>query len=278
MKRNTGCNSHHGCPPSIQCDEAKTIRVDCDNESFQPHGNKLKFPVADIPVALAEVELQVVVESDIYLPTAAKEIKHMRRNVSLTQCKAIRSAMDYKKVKLFISGVVHKNIQYVEQCSGMLKDYSVDVPFTCSQAVKVFNKPDFEHLSQKNAVNERRFIDKKGHGADRCTSGAFTYEYYNEPIECKLLASFVNDLDLFKDFDNWGRFSRITEKMEVGLFLKLLQKQQVDLEHSYGHKEYEESSSSSSSSSSYHESGYDMGYEPKSMKDRMSELHKYNES
>jgi hypothetical protein len=271
MKRNTGCNSHHGCPPSLQCDEAKTIRVDCDSDSFYPNGNTLKYPVADIPVVLSEVELQVEVESDIYLPTAAKEIKHMRRNVSLTQCKAIRSKMDYKKVKLYISGIVHKNIQYVEQCSGILRDYSVDVPFTCSQSVHVHNYPDFEHLSQKNAVYERRFIDKKGHGADRCTSGAFTYEYYNEPIECKLLASFVNDLDLFKDFDNWGRFSKITEKAEVGLFFKLLQKQQVDLGCSYGSKEYEESSSSSSSSS---ESGYDMNYKPKSMKDRMSELHK----
>jgi hypothetical protein len=267
MKRNTGCNSHHGCPPSLQCDEAKTIRVDCDSDSFYPNGNTLKYPVADIPVVLSEVELQVEVESDIYLPTAAKEIKHMRRNVSLTQCKAIRSKMDYKKVKLYISGIVHKNIQYVEQCSGILRDYSVDVPFTCSQSVHVHNYPDFEHLSQKNAVYERRFIDKNGHGADRCTSGAFTYEYYNEPIECKLLASFVNDLDLYKDFDNWGRFSKITEKAEVGLFFKLLQKQQVDLGCTYG----EESSSSSSSSS---ESGYDMGYKTKSMKDRMSELHK----
>lgn len=277
MKRNTGCNSHHGCPPQLSCDKAKTIRVDCDSDSFHPYGNKLKFPVADINVALAEVELQVEVESDIELPTAAREIKHMRRNVSLTQCKAIRSAMDYKKVKLYISGVVHKNIQYVEQCSGVLKDYSVDVPFTCSEAVHVFNYPDYEHLSQKNTVYERRFIDKKGHGADECTSGSFTYEYYNEPIECKLLASFVNDLDLFKDFDNWGRFSRITEKMEVGLFFKLLQKQQVDLDHSHGYKDKEESSSSSSSSSSSWESDYKMEHEPKNMKHRMDALMKRHE-
>jgi hypothetical protein len=270
MKRNTGCNSNHGCPPQLSCDEAKTLRVDCDNDSYYPYGNYLQYPVADIDVALAEVELQVEVESDIELPTAAREIKHMRRNVSLTQCKAIRSAMDYNKVKLYITGIVHKNIQYVEQCSGVLKDYSVDVPFTCSQAVKVYNYPDYEHLSQKNTVYERRFIDKKGHGADNCTSGAYTYEYYNEPVECKLLASFVNDLDLYKDFDNWGRFSRITEKMEVGLFFKLLQKQQVNLGYCYGGKEEESSSSSC-------DTGYKMAPQPKSMKDRMKELMKRHE-
>lgn len=252
MKKNTGCDSQHGCPPQPKCDTAKTLRVDCDNTPYSPYGNYLYYPVIDVPAVLAEVELQADVEADIHLPTAAREIKHMRRNVSLKQCKAIRSEIDYGKVKLFITGVVHKNIQYVEDCSGFLKDYSVDVPFTCSQSVYVYNYPDYEELSQKNTVYERRFIDDKGHGADRCTSGAFTYENYNEPIECKLVASFVNDIDLYKDFDVWGRFERITEKMEVGLFFKLLQTQQVN--YRYGHgggasAEGEEESSSSSSSS-----------------------------
>ena len=246
MRRNTGCNSRYGCPPSQpQCDQAEPIRVDCENNSYPPDGKHLKYPIVDVPVPLAEVEVQAEVEADIQLPTAAREIKHMRRNVSLKQCKAIRSKMDTHTVKLFITGVVHKNIQYVESCSGNVKDYSVDIPFTCSQSVYVKNDPDYEHLSQKNTVYERRFIDGKGHGADRCTSGAYTYEYYNQPIECKLLFSFVNDLDLYKDFDSWGRFSRITEKMEVGLFFKLLQEQQVMLPSKYSPKEaeYEESSS-----------------------------------
>lgn len=237
MKRNTGCNSSHGCPPQLKCDQAKTLRVDCDNNSYPPDGKKLKYPVVDVPVPLAEVEVQAEVEADIYLPTAAREIKHMRRNVSLKQCKAIRSKMDPHKVKLFITGVVHKNIQYVESCSGNVKDYSVDVPFSCNQSVYVKNYPDYENLSQKNTVYERRFIDKHGMGADNCTGGAYTYEYYNEPIECKLLFSFVNDLDLYKDHDAWGRFSRITEKMEVGLFIKLLQEQQVELPYKYEKEE-----------------------------------------
>ncbi len=262
MRKNTGCNSSHGCPPQTSCDTAKTLRVDCDSNSYPPTGTDLIIPVADIDVSLGVVNLQVDVESDIDLPTPAREIKNMKRNVSLTQCKAIISSMPdaqypsaagyscvdgYTIVKLFVSGIVHKNIQYVDQCSGFMRDFSVDVPFTCIQRVKVFNPPSEELLSNKNAISERRFIDKKGHGADRCTSGAFTEEYYNEPIKCKLLYSFVNDIDLYKDFDNWGRFSRITEKMEVGLRIKLLQKQQVNLCCTDGPSpEYDESSSSSS--------------------------------
>jgi hypothetical protein len=231
MKRNTGCNSYHGCPPQSSCDEAKTLRVDCDSVSSPPYGRNLNYRIADIDVPLAVVDLQVDVESDIYLPTPAREIKQMKRNVSLTQCKAIISSMNNGVVKLFVSGTVHKNIQYVEQCSGYVRDYSVEVPFTCIEAVKVYNEPSEEMFSKKTSVKERRFIDKKGHGADNCTSGAFTYEYYNEPIECKLLSSSVNDFDLYKDFDAWGRFSRITEKMEVVLCIKLLQKQQVNLDN-----------------------------------------------
>ncbi|ESU33594.1 hypothetical protein G3A_05170 [Bacillus sp. 17376] len=232
MKRNTGCNSY-GCPPQPNCDQAETFRVDCSNNSYPPDGKHLKYPVVDVPVPLAEVEIQAEVEADIQLPTAAREIKHMRRNVSLKQCKAIRSKMDPHMVKLYITGVVHKNIQYVESCSGNVKDYSVDVPFNCNQAVYVKNYPDHEHFSQKNTVYERRYTDKHGMGADNCTSGAYTYEYYNQPIDCKLLFSFVNDLDLYKDHDAWGRFKRITEKMEVGLFIKLLQEQQVALPSKY---------------------------------------------
>ncbi|RSD26112.1 CsxC family protein [Mesobacillus subterraneus] len=237
MKRNTGCNSSYGCPPQPKCDQAKTLRVDCDNNSYPPTGKNLKYPVVDVPVPLAEVEIQAEVEADIYLPTAAREIKHMRRNVSLKQCKAIPSKMNPHQVKLFITGVVHKNIQYVESCSGNVKDYSVDVPFSCNQAVYVKNHPDHEKFSQKNTQYERRFIDKYGMGADSCTSGAYTYEYYNQPIDCKLLFSFVNDLDLYKDHDAWGRFTRITEKMEVGLFIKLLQEQQVELPSKYEKKD-----------------------------------------
>jgi hypothetical protein len=244
MRKNTGCNTSHGCPPQTSCAQAKTLRVDCDSVSNPPTGVDLTFPVADIDVSLAVVDLQVDVESDIHLPTPAREVKNMKRNVSLTQCKAIISSMNSGTVKLYVSGIVHKNIQYIDQCSGFMRDHSVDVPFTCIQAVEVFNQPTEEILSNKNAISERRFIDKKGHGADRCTSGAFTEEYYNEPIKCKLLYSFVNDIDLYKDFDNWGRFSRITEKMEVGLRIKLLQKQQVNLDYCNAPEPaYDESSS-----------------------------------
>lgn len=233
MRRNTscGCNDHK-CPPAKPCDKAKVKRVDCFSDSFEPEVfHPQDFPVIDVPVVLAEVELEANIESDIKLPTPAREIKNIRKNVSLKQCKAIAVPKfpnsSSKLVKVFITGVLHKNIEYVEDCSGVVKHFSTDVEFTCNETVKVFNKP-VQFFSRKNSIDELRFLDKKGHGADRCVFGQFTDEDYNEPIECKPIFTEVLELDLLKDFDRFGRFNKITEKVEVFLLFKLLQTQQFD--------------------------------------------------
>lgn len=220
-----------------KCDVADTIRVDCNSES---HFGGIAF----IPIVLKDVELQALVESKITLPTPAREIKNVRRNVSITECKAIPSVANPCELKVFVGGKIHKNIQYVEDCSGFVRDFSVNVPFNCNQAVKVDNC--FWTVSEKfsfksTLTGERIFIDKKGHAADPYQSGGLTFEFYNEPIECRLLFSLVNDLDIHKNFDKRGRFKVIIEKAEVVLVFKLLQSQQVfkfphGTEHDHEHK------------------------------------------
>ena len=120
------------------CDLANTTQVDCNSTSL-PGGN------AFIPVVLGDVELQALVESEYTLPTPAREIKSVRRNVSLNQCRAIASSIPsrgfFSQVKVFVSGVIHKNIQYVEDCNGYVRDYSVEVPFSCNQSLFVRRAP-----------------------------------------------------------------------------------------------------------------------------------------
>lgn len=202
---------------------AKTIRVDCDSASYLG-GN------AFIPVVLADAELQALVESEIRLPTPAREIKSIQRKVAVTQCKAIPSLINrgfFPEVKVFVSGVIHKNIQYVDDYKGYVHDYAVEVPFSCNQSFRVFEAPR-EFFSRKSTIsNERIFIDKMKHGADAHQTGGATYEFYNEPIECKLMFSLVNDLDLYKEVDKHGKFKKVIEKAEVVLFFKLLQNQQT---------------------------------------------------
>ncbi|MBM7622083.1 hypothetical protein JOC95_003993 [Bacillus tianshenii] len=225
MKKNTGCgcNGHHECPAGPACDKAKSRSTFCEAASF-PGPSEVTNAV------IADVLMETLVEADITLPTYASDIKHIRKNVHLTQCKALTDAANPNTVKLFVEGYVHKNIQYVEDCSGVVKDYSVNIPFRCYDRVTPLTTevlyPFGSEFSNKNNTFERKEVSKNGMGADRCTTGSLTFEIYNEPIKCTLMASAVNQWDLLEGFDNWGRFNKITEKMDVYLVIKLTQKQQ----------------------------------------------------
>ncbi|WP_264739373.1 CsxC family protein [Cytobacillus firmus] len=227
MKNNTGhgcgCNDHKACPPMPASQEVKSKSTGCDIDTFLIGGT-------EETVVLADVTVETLVEADIHLPTFATDIKNIRKNVHLTQCKATPDFSDPFRVKLFVEGFVHKNIQFVDGGS-CVRDFSVNVPFRCFDFVNLINPVAFpfeDPFSSKDSGNlEIREISKDGMSADRCNFGSITFEINNEPIKCKLLASQVDQWDILSDFDHWGRFNKITEKMNVVLFLKLSQKQQV---------------------------------------------------
>ena len=226
MKKNTGCDchNHHDCPPGRACDTVKSKVGVTEVTPFTLSGE------TEETVVLADVLLQTQVEAEIELPTFAREIKNIRKNIRLTQCKALPNSLDPTgfSVKLMVEGVVHKNIQFVEDCNGSLKDFAVDVPFRFFQQVQLENKVinALGEFSSKNSnVFERREIADNGMEADPCISGSLTFEVFNEPVQCKLLATSINEWDIFKNHDNWGRFNKITEKMDINLAIKLTQKQ-----------------------------------------------------
>ncbi|WP_442599211.1 CsxC family protein [Neobacillus sp. D3-1R] len=239
MKKNTGCNSHghngnQSCPPLSACQTGKIIAVDSE---FTAVG----LPNTGLPagtlqdVVLQNFELEVDVEDDFHLPTPAREIKWIKKNISLKQCRAVPSDQSPigMVVKLFLTGILHKNIQYVEQCSGFVRDFSVDIPFTTIKRVPLitpFRNPAGTTgiaFSQKASFNEYRELGDDQHSANRCVTGSRTFEYFTDPIECKILNTIITEIDLLKDFDSFGRFSRVTEKVEIRLFLRLTQNQFV---------------------------------------------------
>ena len=240
MKRNTSCDrhsqgGHDKCPPQESCDQvkAKAVHSDLYPIPLWKGSVKLEKPFLDALVPLVDFELEVDVEANICLPTPAREIKSVRKNVSLKQCKAVVSSQSPYIVKLFITGVLHKNIQYIEECSGFVRDHSADVVFTTIKRVELdnpvmnpFGHKDIE-FSQKTSIDEYRELAKDGHGANPCVTGSETFETFNEPIECKILGTKIREMDLLKDFDQWGRFNTITEKAEIRLFIRLSQMQKV---------------------------------------------------
>lgn len=228
MKRNTGCgcNSHDKCPPMQACNTAKTHDHFCEVINTTNTGAEEEI------VVIADVTLGINVEADIKLPTPANDIKHIRKNVFLTQCEAIPEAPGElgfsDEISLYIEGYVHKNIQYSEGCSGNIKDFSVNVPFKCYQRITSV-EPIATSFSQKsNQISEIRILAKDGMGSDRCDFGSITFENFNEPIKCKILKAEVIQRDFPKNFDTWGRFNKITEKMHVRLAVRLTQKQLDD--------------------------------------------------
>jgi hypothetical protein len=229
MRRNTGCgcnNKHkNDCPPRLQCDTVDSKSGECNITPFDISGE------IEQRVVLADVLVQTQVEADIKLPTFANDIKQIKKNVKLTQCRVVRNSFDPTNfsAKLFVEGFVHKNIQFVEDCFGNLKDFSVNVPFKCFQRVPLSQPALFpfgEFSSKSSNLFERREISKDGFGADECTLGSMHLEVFTEPIQCKLLFAGVDELDILTNFDNFGRFNKITEKMDVVLGIKLFQLQQ----------------------------------------------------
>ncbi|GLB62008.1 CsxC family protein [Cytobacillus sp. NCCP-133] len=233
MKKNhsygNGCGKgHEKCPPAPACDTAKSNTHFCEVGAATNQGD------TEQTIILGDVPIQALTESDIYLPDFATDIKHIRKNVFLTQCKAVPviptgfPGVAPTAVKLFVEGYIHKNIQYVEGCEGVVKDYSVNAPFKCFSLVNNLPPIDWQFSTKSNQVNEIRELAKDGMGSDRCSFGSFTFEFFNQAIKCKLLSATVTQMDLLSDFDKYGRFDKVTEKAEVNLLVRLTQRQLVD--------------------------------------------------
>lgn len=186
-------------------------------------------------VILADVPISSRVEADIELPSYANDIKHIRKNVHLTQCEAmpiepttpLECPNTTNLLDLYIEGFVHKNIQYSEEGYGYVKDYSVNVPFRCYQRVTLNanNTVNFATSQKSNQIQEVRVSDKDGMGSDRCEFGSITFENLNNPVECHLLRARVSEMDFPENFNTWGQFNELTEKMTIDFVVRLTQKQ-----------------------------------------------------
>lgn len=234
MKKNTGrCggskNGH--CPPMMGVDKAKTHDTFCNVDELQ-YIDPRNF---ERTVALTDANISARVEADIKLPTYANDIKHIRKNVHLTQCQVIpvENTTDTlppnqtNLLDVYVEGYVHKNIQYSEGPEGYVKDYSVNVPFKCYERIELptFNTVLIANSQKSNQIQEIRVTDDAGMGADRCEFGSVTFENFNYPVECKLLRARVSQRDFTENFNTWGQFNKITEKMAIDFVLRLTQVQ-----------------------------------------------------
>jgi hypothetical protein len=214
----------------------KTLAM-CENVAFAPQVSPT--PVfAKIPVVLAERTVQVDVEAKIKLDHPAIEIKRIRKQLFLTQCKLLP-----RVGKLFLSGYVRKNIEYAtSKCgygdcvSGDIKHTTCNVNFDCVTFIP-YELGAFPVFSANFEPSLVQTFDPKVMGASQCEQDFESIQYFNEKIFCELVSVRFDEVDITCDdkkairggWDDEFEFTKITEKLTMFITFKLLQYQQVQI-------------------------------------------------
>lgn len=223
-EQNSFCNSH-----SENCG-AKIIETSTLNEC--PSVSPDKFPHYKIPVVLSDFTVQIDIESKIKLAEPAIEIKRIKKNVFLTQCRLIG-----KTKKLFIKGFIRKNIEYATENSssttaicGDIKHTTIHVPFQCITELDCLREPQ---LYVNPISKEITYWDEKNLGRDMKETDFYSEEFFNEKVYCELLSARIYEADITKDFEKGSSdsiehvFQTFIEKEILYLSIKLLQNRQI---------------------------------------------------
>jgi hypothetical protein len=205
--------------------------------------------IAKVPVLIAEPEIEINVEAEIRLDEPALEIKRIKKNLFLTQCKLIRSDK-CKKGKLFIGGFVRKNIEYAT-AAGQSPEYfsicgdihhtTVKIPFECVTEVDFISSPEFCESGFTKEIEIYGHVDNECHpcedkiiGHNPCEHEYKHYECFSEKVFCELVDAKIMEVDIHKSpsmywnqIPNEHLFDCLVEKMVICMRLKLLQNQQI---------------------------------------------------
>ncbi|ERI90503.1 hypothetical protein HMPREF1982_03869 [Clostridiales bacterium oral taxon 876 str. F0540] len=211
--------------------------VDCSNiistEVIPEYSNKLITPdidcdeiIAQVPVILSQFELEFACETIIKLEYPALDIKRTKKNVFLDECKLLT-----KVNKLFLGGIVRKNIEYGTE--NNIRHATVEVPFKCTTKVEYFTLPVINSADEEIEIETLR---SDGEGTDLSETTRISKENFNEKIYCKLVSDEINELDILDEDKGEDEnpecermFETLSEKMIIKLNLKLIQEQEISI-------------------------------------------------
>lgn len=215
----------------------KEYDADCgaviESEIVPEYSNKLIVPdidcdqvIVNVPVVLSQFELEFACETMIKLDYPALDIKRIKKNVFLDECRLLP-----KVNKLFIGGIVRKNIEYSTEDN--IRHATVEVPFKCTTEVQYFTPPV---ISSNDDQIEIETLRADGEGNDLTEKTYISSEHFNEKIYCKLVSDEIKELNIADEDKEEiehpeckNFFKVITEKMVVKLNLKLVQEQQINI-------------------------------------------------
>jgi len=241
-------------PDKVKCKKAKVVSETlptCDADFVCP--TPLRAHFIKVPVVLTEEKIQIDVESKVKFEEPALEIKRIKKNVYIKQCKVIVTDPPHgckpAKGKLYIGGYVRKNIEYATPgCKGRyvqngdIKHLTVKVPFRCVADIKFeladpvlsypYKQLQFEVLGESCECDCLDTLT----GKKECEDISITKEDFMEPIFCELESAKILEIDLHEemegDDDGWEKhkkdyFTGMVEKMAIYVKVKILQKQQI---------------------------------------------------
>ena len=204
-----------------------------NTEVVPEYPNKLIIPdigcdeiIAQVPVVLSQFELEFSCETIIKLDYPAQDIKRIKKNVFLGECKLL-----IKANKLFLGGIVRKNIEYGTEDN--IRHATVEVPFKCTTKVEYFAPPVISSADEEIEIETLR---SDGTGIDLSEITHISKENFSEKIYCKLVSDEIKELDILDEdkVENENpecerMFETLTEKMVIKLNLKLIQEQEINL-------------------------------------------------
>lgn len=194
------------------------------------------------------VTVSIPAETVFTLPTEALEIKKIRKNLKITQCRFFNLTPPLPGIpqdtpKLFLGGFVRKDIQYTEAIrqtattvEGIIKDFVVDIPYTCvvDLGSTLVIPPTLFGQRQEYEFSNTVSLPSGFSPKDRLISGdisefnVVSNEFLNSLPSCALVFSQINEMDDAIDrvplpggpFEE-GLFRTVQEKMIILIRLQL---------------------------------------------------------
>jgi len=220
---------------------------DYDQKYYRPHINIGKV-LTKVPVVLAEPCLQVHTVHRTCFPENVLEIKDVKKQLVLTQCRLLLPTN-----KLFIKGYVRKNIQYAAitelaaksaAVSSDLHSHTEHIPFSLITEIKDFiakpempknnNRQEFDFYVAKPLPSGYPEKDELM-SSDLSQFHQASSENYNELPYCELVSSkiieWVEAVDRCllesSELMNEGTFTKTEDKLVIDFKIKILQNQHV---------------------------------------------------
>ena len=194
------------------------------------------------------ITVSIPAEAIITLPTKALEIKMVKKNLKITQCRFFNSVptapgIPHDTPKLFLGGFVRKDIQYSEVArqtattvEGTIKDFVVNIPISCVVDLgKQFIFPPVHFDQQKEYEFSKSTplpcgFSSKDHmlSSDISEFNLVSQNFLNSLPSCELVFTQINEMDSALDrvplhggpFDE-GVFRTLQEKMIVLIQIRL---------------------------------------------------------